>query len=595
MQKAETVLAVIRQRGKEGKPLERVYRHLFNRDLYLLAYGRIYRNKGAMTPGATDETVDGMSLEKIDAIIEALRYERYQWTPVQRTYIPKKNGKQRPLGKPSWSDKLVQEVLRLILDAYYEPQFSNHSHGFRPERACHTALREVYYNWRGTTWFIEGDIAQCFDSFDHQILLDLLSEKIHDGRFITLIKRHLEAGYMEKWKWNATLSGTPQGSILSPILANIYLDKLDKWMENHLIPKNHRGDKRQENPRYKRLQQKSRKLEQKGQYKAAKPMRQQMRRIPSKLPNDTTFRRLRYVRYADDFLLGYAGTKAEAEEIVEEIRHYMSDTLKLELSKTKTLVTHARSEKARFLGYHIHMVQNDTKRSASGRRVNGIVGLEVPTDVIQDKRRKYIKNDKPIHRAELMNNSVYDIIIQYQLEYRGLVNFYRMAANLYQLDKLKYVMEASLTKTLARKLRITVSQVYKRFGSILKTSNGPYKGLQYLVEREGKQPLVAQWGGISLKRDLGASLEDAPVRIYPYSRSELEQRLLAQTCELCGSTEKIQVHHIRALRDLNRPGQKAKPAWMQAMIARNRKTLVLCHDCHMDIEYGRPQGQYKTK
>src|SRR5436305_1814991 len=197
MRNAETILGLIRERGKRGLPLERVYRLLFNTDLFLMAYGKIYRNTGAMTPGITEETPDGMSLEKIECIIEALRSERYRWLPARRTYIPKKQGKKRPLGMPVWSAKLVQEVLRLILEAYYEPQFSDHSHGFRPERGCHTALKEVYHNWKGTTWFIEGDISQCFDKLSHELLLKMLGENIHDGRFLNFMKELLDAGYME--------------------------------------------------------------------------------------------------------------------------------------------------------------------------------------------------------------------------------------------------------------------------------------------------------------------------------------------------------------------------------------------------------------
>lgn len=594
MQNAETVLAVIRERGKERKPLERVYRNLFNRDLFVMAYGRIYNNKGAMTIGATNETADGMSLTKVNTIIEALRYERYGWNPARRTYILKKNGKKRPLGLPTWSDKLVQEVIRLILEAYYEPQFSDLSHGFRPGRGCHTALREIYYRWRGTSWFIEGDISQCFDRIDHQILLNILAENIHDGRFIALVDGLLNAGYLEDWQFNKTLSGVPQGGIVSPILSNIYLDRLDKWIENTLIPMHCRGDKRQENPAYKSLQRRAWELEHRGQYREAKLLRQQMRNLPSKLPDDPTFRRLRYIRYADDFLLGFAGTQAEAEEIKHRIGEFLSTELGLELSKAKTLVTHARSEKARFLGYHVSTFQDDKRRSRSGRRINGIVGLEVPMEVIKNKSAPYLKNGKPVHRPELLNNSVYDIIVQYQLEYRGIVEYYRLAHNLYQLDRLKYVMESSLTKTLARKLRISVTQVYKRFSATLQTANGPYKGLQVMVERKNKKPLKATWGGISLKRNPGAILNDQPPTMSWYKRTELEQRLLADVCELCGSRENVEVHHVRSLRDLKKPGRKQKAAWEQVMAARHRKTLVLCHTCHMDIHNGRPVRQGKN-
>ncbi len=222
----ETVLSVLRERGRRGLPCDELYRQLFNPQLYLLAYGRIYSNKGAMTPGPDAETADGMTLGKIERIIDALRHERYRFKPVRRLYIPKKDGKQRPLGLPSWSDKLLGEVVRLLLEAYYEPQFSDHSHGYRPGRGCHTALRDVAVAWTGTTWFIEGDISRCFDQLDHSVMLATLEEMIHDNRLLRLIGQMLRAGYLEDWVWNATLSGAPQGGVLSPCLSNIYLYRL---------------------------------------------------------------------------------------------------------------------------------------------------------------------------------------------------------------------------------------------------------------------------------------------------------------------------------------------------------------------------------
>nr|WP_240509356.1 reverse transcriptase/maturase family protein [Streptomyces agglomeratus] len=218
MQRAEALMEIIHERGKRGLPLERLYRHLFNPELYLRAYGKIYRNDGSMTPGSTTETVDGMSLKKIQVIIDALRHERYRWTPVRRVYIEKKGspGKRRPLGLPSWSDKLLQEVIRSLLEAYYEPQFSDRSHGFRPGKGYHTALTEVSESWRSMTWFIEGDISQCFDRLDHGVLHSILAENIHDSRFLRLIDGLLQAGYLEEWRYHETLSGAPQGGVLSP-------------------------------------------------------------------------------------------------------------------------------------------------------------------------------------------------------------------------------------------------------------------------------------------------------------------------------------------------------------------------------------------
>jgi group II intron reverse transcriptase/maturase len=227
MQNAEAVLGVLRERGRRGLPCNELYRQLFNPQLYLLAYGRIYSNHGAMTPGVTPETADGMSMGKIERIIDAMRHERYRFSPVRRIFIPKKNGKLRPLGLPTWSDKLVGEVVRLLLEAYYEPQFSGHSYGYRPGRGCHTALRDVAETWTGTTWFIEGDISDCFGSLDHEVMIRTLGEKIHDNRFLRLVRNMLQAGYLEDWVWGATLSGAPQGGVVSPILSNIYLHKLD--------------------------------------------------------------------------------------------------------------------------------------------------------------------------------------------------------------------------------------------------------------------------------------------------------------------------------------------------------------------------------
>src|SRR6266567_8179328 len=419
MQSTNTILGLIHERGKKGLPLERVHRQLYNPDLYLTAYGKIYRNKGAMTEGVTEETAEGMSLNKIETIIKALQDGTFQWRPTRRVYIPKKKGKLRPLGLPDWTDKLVQEVIRLLLNAYYEPQFSNHSHGFRPERGCHTALREIK-QWDGTAWFIEGDISKCFDKLDHQVLLSILREKIHDEKFMRLINELLEAGYLEDWKYHATLSGTPQGGVLSPLLANVYLDKLDKYIEQQLIPVYTRGEERRKNPVYQKIYKKALRARKEGRAEEAKLLRQRQQRLPYYDPNDSDFRRLRYVRYADDFLLGFNGPKEEAEEIKLKLEVFLRDTLKLELSQTKTLITHARTEAARFLSYEICAIHNDTKHTNGRRSVNGRIGFRVPKDIIREKCQDYTEEGKPIHRSEMLNDSLYTIISTYQAEYRGL-------------------------------------------------------------------------------------------------------------------------------------------------------------------------------
>ena len=596
MRTAETILGIIRERGRQGLPLEDVYRQLYNHNLFLYAYGRLYRNDGAMTPGATKETVDGMSLEKIDAIINALRCERYRWTPVRRAYIPKKFRKVRALGLPTWSDKLLQEVIRMILEAYYEPQFSSYSHGFRPGRGCHTALREITKRWRGVKWFIEGDIARCFDSFDFQIMLSILSEKVHDQRFLRLMSNLLKAGYFEGWKFNATLSGVPQGSIIGPILSNLYLDRLDQFVEQKLLPIYNRGNRRKPNRPYMTMVNAARNKKLAGDYEGAKTLRRQAQRMPSRDPNDSEFRRLWYVRYADDWLLGFSGPHEEAEQIKEQLNEFLRDTLKLELSKGKTLITNARSQAARFLSYEIINQDEDDKqyRSLHRRCINGVPGLKIPVDVIRAKCAKYMRHGKPIHLAARINDSDYSVVVQYQSEYRGFVNYYLMAFNVHRLWQLHHVMKTSLAKTLADKHQSSVRKVIRKFQTTVPTPHGTLKALEVRHERGGeKKPLVARFGGIELRWRKVITLNDQPKEVFG-SRSEVVQRLLAQICELCESEDRCEVHHIRRLANLNKPGQREKPLWVKRMAARRRKTLVVCQKCHEDIHRERTSQQKRA-
>ena len=592
MRKAETVLNIIRERGRQGLSLERVYRLLYNRDLYLCAYAKLSRNAGAMTPGATTETVDGMSLEKIDTIIEALRYERYRWTPVRRTYIPKKNHKRRPLGLPTWSDKLLQEVIRLILEAYYDPQFSDHSHGFRPKRGCHTALRDVTQKGRGTKWFIEGDIRACFDRINHTVLLNILCEKIHDNRFIRLISGLLDAGYLENWKYNATYSGVPQGGVVSPILSNLVLDKLDQFVESELIPIYTSGKRRRTNPPYVALTFAASDARKQGNLEEARRLSREAQKIPSRDPQDPNFRRLWYTRYCDDFLLGLVGNRAEAVEIKQKLGAFLRTQLKLELSDEKTLITHARGEKARFLGYEIHILHADDKHDHRGQRcINGNVGLRVPTSVINARCARYMQKGKPIHLRQRINDDVYSIMTQYQAEYRGIVQYYRMAYNLHTLGKLRQVTEISLVKTLANKFKTSCQRIYRRYSTTITIKEGIYKVLQVVVNRDSKKPLEAHFGAVPLRWNKWVALDDdvSHSRIWSH-RSEVVERLLAQKCELCGATDKIEVHHIRKLADLEQKGKSECPDWMKKMAARRRKTLVVCLECHHKIQYGRYDG-----
>ncbi|HEL2464419.1 TPA: reverse transcriptase [Streptococcus suis] len=586
MRTAKTILTVIHERGKQDKPLERVYKLLFNRELYLIAYAKLYPNNGAMTKGVTEETIDGMSIQKIDMIIEQLRQETYYWRPARREYIPKKNGKHRPLGIPVWSDKLLQEVIRMILEAYYEPQFSEHSHGFRPKRGCHTALQEIQ-TWKGTRWFIEGDISSYFDTIDHDVLITMLSRQIQDGRFIRLIKNMLEAGCLDDWKFHKTISGTPQGGIISPLLANIYLHQFDKWVGEELIPQYTRGKKQKANSAYNRLSRRIKCYQDKGDYKKAHQLIVERRNLPSVDTYDTSYRRLRYVRYADDFILGFTGSKAEAKAINKQIGDFLNTKLSLELSQEKTLITHATGESAKFLGYEIKAQRvNDYIDNKGRRSANGVIALFVPASVIESKCRQYMKNGKAIHRNNLLHDDDFSIVQTYQQEYRGLVQYYILAQNLSWFSKVYWYMETSLLKTLAFKHKSSINKMLAKYKTTTTSTNGrTVPCLQVVVPREDKPPLVATWGGISLSYKKKAVIEDAPYQVYG-GRTELIKRLLANKCELCGSEENIEVHHIRKLADLNKHNGKLVPKWKEIMSARCRKTLVTCRDCHHAIHNG---------
>ena len=579
MQETGVVLGVLRERGRKGLPCTQLYRQMFNRELYLTAYGNIYSNQGAMTPGANEETADGMSEEKIEQIIGLMRNERYRFSPARRIYIPKKNGRLRPLGLPSWSDKLVGEVVRLLLEAIYEPQFSRWSHGFRRNRGCHTALRDIQNTWTGTTWFIEGDISDCFGSLDHEILLRILAEKIHDQRFLRLIRNMLKAGYLEDWEYRDSLSGCPQGGVVSPILSNVYLDKLDKFVEQELIPQYTRGTRRKCNPEYDRIQYRLARARKRGDRAAARDLEKQLRSLPASDPMDPGYRRLKYTRYADDHILGFIGPKAEAEEIKAKLAKFLRETLGLELNQQKTLITHARSQHARFLGYDITVQHSRDKITGGRRTVNGTIALRVPRDVIKAQIARYRRRGKPSHRPRLQNLDDYDIVRKYGAEYAGVVNYYLLARDVYRLTTLRWNAESSMLRTLARKHRSSVAKMAARHKAKIETSDGLRTCFEARKHREGKKDLVARFGGIILRQDRRAVIRDPAPAPAAYPRKELAKRLRTRECELCETGTTVTVHQVTGLKTLGKPGP-GQPTWAALMAKMRRKTLIVCAPCH---------------
>jgi len=595
MQTAEHILQAMRRLGEKRMPLTRVYRSLYSKDLFLTAYDKVARNQGALTAGVDDDTVDGMSLKRIRKVIEALRSERYRFKPARRVYIPKKSGGKRPIANPSFTDKLVQEALRMLLEAYYEPQFCDSSHGFRAGHGCHTALTRVRQKFDGKAWFIEGDIKGCFDHIDHEVLMDILARDIQDGRLLHLIRMALEAGYMEDWDYHKTYSGTPQGGVLSPLLANIYLHELDVFVEEELIPRNTRGTKRISTPEYNRFTTLLNSARRAGDMKRVKELEQERRQYPSQDTHDPNYRRLAYVRYADDFILGFAGPKSEAITIKETMGDFLGKHLHLEMSTNKTLITHARSQQARFLGYAISVCHDDSKLSdkentrTKVRSINRRVRLGIPKGLIREHAHQYQHNGKIAAEKWLLGYSDAHIILTFQLRYRGLAEYYKYAVDRRRLSSLKSVMETSLVKTLAQKYKTTVRKIYRKYRGSRMVNGFEYKTLQVEVPTSNA-PRTIYWGAVPLRVVIpgNETIQDQRYQETYNRRTDLVKRLEADKCELCESQENIEVHHIRKLAPLKKPGRKEKPVWMKRMIALHRKTLVVCGSCHTAIHAGRP-------
>ena len=567
MRSPERVLNSLNEHSKDSSyKFERLYRILFNEELFYVAYQKIASNGGSTTKGSDGRSIDEMSLARIETLIASLKDESYQPHPSRRVHIPKKNGKTRPLGIPAFEDKLVQEVVRMILEAIYEGHFETTSHGFRPKRSCHTALLHIQKTFSGAKWFIEGDIKGFFDNIDHDVLVGILRERISDDRFIRLIRKFLKAGYVEDWTFHNTYSGMPQGGIVSPILANIYLDKLDKYVKEY-IRHFDMGTKRRPgkesndlaNER-KRTVRKLKKIKD-GTEKAAlvarlKAIEQERAAFPSGDEMDGSYRRLKYIRYADDFILGVIGSKEDALRIKEDIKSFLSESLALELSEEKTLITHT-GKSAKFLGYEITVTRNNHQRRDVQGRLRRTYGKRVRLNVsmatLRDKLLEYgameikLRNGKEIWkpkcRSGLIFNDDLEILDRYNRETVGFCNYYLIANNCVVLHNFRYIMEYSMYKTFAGKYRSTVRKINKKYRlNKLFTVKYEQKGViksRTFYKTSFKHRTTAFNGSCDIE----------PYSIADVSRTNLTDRLKAEKCELCGATGKLIMHHVRNLKD----------------------------------------------
>ncbi|PRT33752.1 reverse transcriptase domain-containing protein [Bacillus wiedmannii] len=605
MQCPKVVLSNLRKKSLDKKyQYTRLYRNLYNPDFFLLAYNNLSKNDGALTMGVDQRSIDGFSMEEVEQLIEVLKNKSYQPYPSKRVYIPKKNGKKRPLGIPSFCDKLVQEVIRMILEAIYEPKFSNSSHAYRKNKSCHSALLEIKRTFTGSKWFIEGDIRGFFNNIEHHTLVGILRRKISDENFIELIWKFLRAGYLDEWKFHNTYSGAPQGGIISPILSNIYLNELDVYMESFKNSFN-QGKRRKKNPEYENVRSKMRRLEKKidntneqedsGSIESwkqeVKVLKKKLTQMPYSDQMDNEYRRLTYVRYADDFLIGIIGSKEDAQYVKEEIAKFLKDKLKLELSMEKTLITNASNKQAQFLGYEIKIFKSQAIRTDKlGRKIrllNGKVQLKMPHKAWVNKLQKYQAIQmsangtwKPKPRNYFQRNEDLEIVSQYNSEIRGLYNYYRLAENVSNhMHRFAYFMFYSMLKTFATKYRKRTKQIRKKY-----MKNGRFT-VEYETKRGIKQIHFIER---NFPRINGISKEQTDVvqnTRYTMSTTRLSDRIKAETCESCGrSNTTIHMHHVKRLKNLR---EKSNKSYLeQQMIARNRKTIALCKECHLKRHKG---------
>lgn len=580
---------------------QRLYRNLYNPDFYLLAYKNIYANGGSMTLGVNGITIDGMSSQRIAKLIESLKDRSYQPNPARRTYIAKKNNpaKKRPLGIPSGDDKLVQEVIRMLLESIYEPNFSDASHGFRPQKSCHTALTKIQKTFTGAKWLVEGDIKACFDSFDHHVLIDILRKRIDDEAFISLMWKFLKAGYMEQWQYHMTYSGTPQGSGMSPILANIYLNELDRYMGEYKA--RFYKPTRTANPAHRNMaskifyyKAKNDKVwddlsveEKKECARTLRQMRSEQRKLPTHPVQETSYKAIQYVRYADDFIVGVIGSHEDAKKLKQDLTVFLKEKLGLTLSTEKTKITNT-AENARFLGYDISVSRSqDIKRLKNGKRqrvYSGVVQLRMPLEKWTAKLLEYgairIKKDesgkerwKTMPRGKLINRTDIEILSRYNSEIRGLYNYYAIAGNVSTLNHFSSRMKYSMLKTFGSKYRCKVRKIKERY-----VKNGEFT-VAYKT-KSGMKESVYYHDGFRKKTEPALGQVDMLDIYKKYDKpNSLAIRLHTNKCELCGmDCDGLEMHQVRRLKDLN-----GEQEWERIMLQRRRKTLAVCPSCHIEI------------
>ena len=586
LERLETLRKLNANKNWENKDL---YRLLYKKTFYVTAYQVIKSNPGNMTPGTDGITLDGFSIKTIDKIIEKLRKESFTFDRARRVNIPKSNGDTRPLSVANPRDKIVQQVIKMILEAIYDSPygktFSEYSHGFRPEKGTHTALENIRYHWRGLSWIIEGDLTKCFDTINHEILINILRKRIKDERFINLIRKALKAGYLEFNIPTNTIVGTPQGSIISPILANIYLHEFDQFISDQILTEN-KGPRRP-NRQYqiisKRIDNCRERLirnsfpKKRAQIVEKLRLYQKLRRkFPSKMINDPNYIRIKYIRYADDFMIGFNSDYKFASQIKDQINEFFQNHLKLELNMNKTNICRMKTDKAFFLGTEIRNGGTKEKKvNQGGRRIGNYSALNAPVDKLIKRlhqRGFCTAIGKPIAKGGWSTLEDSKIINGFNSVLNGYLNYYSFVDNFSKLGRIQFILHFSCAKTLALKHKTYKKVLFKKYGKNLVVKKS--KGLM----------LRSDWKKTPF--NFKTSKETEPNRILFTQHNFMTRSKLAEDCCICGSTFDVEMHHIKHVKKIN---QRLK-GFERVMAKLNRKQIPVCNACHNKIHQGLYDG-----
>lgn len=604
MNKLLRLNAIRRLSQKDKKWVHRdIFRTLSNLNLWKIAYENIKGNKGALSPGSIPGTLDGRSVERLQRLSSEVYSEKFLFTPVKRILIPTPSGKLRPLGLPTANDKLVQEVMRMTLEAIYEPVFSDLSFGFRSGRGCHTALEHVEQKFRWVDWVMEGDIQQAYPTIDHNILVQILEKRIDDPRFIRLIRKLLKCGLLDEGRKIISDIGVPQGSIVSPILANIYYHELDEFVDqlsqNLATPPNLTTRR---TPEYKALEYKITKLnkkladnslgslERKQHVKELKRIREQRLETQS---SKEVITRIEYARYADDWIIGIAGNQELAIEVKEKVGDFLLNTLKQVIHPVKTKITDLRKGNVHFLGYDIFLPRNRPISSYKGkgvrtiRRGNPRLRFDVPVAKLEQRyvERRYLKRTskgiRPISRSSYACLEDHVIVSHYRSIWLGINNYYSGCTNRGRLQYFHYLLHMSCAMTLGHRHRMSCSKIFKKHGKFL-TIQIPN------TERKVSFPYQTKWRLSQKRWHLGRG----PVPpVYKYA-NRLARSSLGLPCVICDSIKgPIEMHHVKHVR---KQGERYG-GFHKEMALLNRKQVPLCQACHKRVHAGLYDGPPLTK